>query len=80
MEMNALLHFITNTFTEKAGDYGDESPSISNPTTFGAGQWVKTYNDRPFKQCLGNPLTTNHVRVPVKALKASLLISKPELY
>jgi len=80
MEMNARLHFTTNTFTEKAGDYGDESPSISNPTTFDADQWVKPCNDGPFKQCQGNPLTTNQVRVPVMALKASLLISKPKPY
>jgi hypothetical protein len=34
-------HFTTNTFREKAGDYGDESPSISDTTTFDADQWIK---------------------------------------
>jgi alpha-L-fucosidase len=110
MEMNALLHFTTNIFTEKVGDYGDESPSASNPTTFDADQWVKTYNNiglkdvilirkghdgfcllpngytdlfvksSPIGQGQVNPLATNQIGVLVKGLKASLLISKSELY
>lgn len=49
MEMNAFIHFTTNTFTDKEWGYGDESPSIFNPSQLNAEQWAKTLKETGFK-------------------------------
>ncbi len=57
MELNAFVHFTTNTFTGKEWGYGDESPSIFAPTGIDVNQWITTLKEAGFK---GVILTTKH--------------------
>ena len=57
MEMNAFVHFTTNTFTDLEWGYGDEKPAIFNPTHTDAGQWAKTLQETGFKTMI---LTCKH--------------------
>jgi alpha-L-fucosidase len=57
MELNAFVHFTTNTFTGLEWGNGDESESIFNPTQLDAGQWAKTLKETGFRQLI---LTCKH--------------------
>src|SRR5687767_6321836 len=57
MEMNAFIHFTTNTFTGREWGNGDESESIFNPTALDVRQWTRTLTTAGFK---GVILTAKH--------------------
>ena len=57
MEMNAFIHFTTNTFTGKEWGYGDEKNEVFNPTNANVDQWISTIQQTGFK---GVILTTKH--------------------
>ena len=57
MEMNAFVHFTTNTFTGKEWGFGDESPKVFNPTAVNTNQWASVLKENGFKTLI---LTCKH--------------------
>lgn len=56
-ELIGFIHFTINTFTDKEWGFGDESPTLFNPTQLNVEQWVATAKAAGFKQLI---LTAKH--------------------
>ncbi|MDD2436051.1 MAG: alpha-L-fucosidase [Massilibacteroides sp.] len=57
LEQYAFVHFTTNTFTGKEWGFGDEKPTIFNPTEMDTDQWAQAIRDAGLK---GIVLTCKH--------------------
>lgn len=57
MEINVFVHFTINTFTGKEWGFGNENPSVFNPSETNVEQWTKVVKDAGFK---GLILTSKH--------------------
>lgn len=57
MEMNAFVHFTTNTFTDLEWGFGNETESVFNPTSADPNQWAFVLKNAGFN---GAILTCKH--------------------
>jgi alpha-L-fucosidase len=57
MEFYAFVHFNMNTFTDKEWGFGDENPSLFNPSALDCRQWAKICRDAGMK---GIIITAKH--------------------
>jgi alpha-L-fucosidase len=57
MEFYGFIHFTLNTWTDKEWGYGDENPSLFNPTQLDCRQWAETAKSAGMT---GMILTTKH--------------------
>jgi alpha-L-fucosidase len=57
LEYYMFVHFTVNTFTDKEWGYGDESPSIFNPSELDCRQWARVARDAGMK---GIIITAKH--------------------
>ncbi len=57
MELIGFVHFTVNTFTNREWGFGDEQPSVFNPTEFDANQWASVAAEVGMRELI---LTAKH--------------------